>query len=89
MWCVDVFMFNSKRRGIVKKTLWKSLLLIGLSAFAINTYADWECSVQDAGGHRWVYPGMTQDHANDVAFSFCKAYSPQASSCHLTNCSFK
>jgi len=57
--------------------------------FAFNTYADWQCSVMDKGGHRWAFSGMTEDHANQVAMSFCTAYSPDSGTCHVAGCSEK
>lgn len=71
----------------MKSVIWKLVFVISFCSLSINAFADWQCSVIDKGGHRWAFKGMTQDHANQVALSFCTAYSPNSGSCHTSNCS--
>ena len=72
-------------------TFWKFVVLIALNIVALNAHADeeWQCIASDQGGHRWLSTGMTQDHANAVALSFCTAYSPDSESCHISSCASK
>jgi hypothetical protein len=71
----------------VKITFWKFILSTSLSILTLNAYAEeWQCIAADEGGHRWSSTGMTQDHANTVALSFCTAYSPNSGSCHVSSC---
>ena len=70
--------------------LWKLILFSVLGALSLSIYAqEWQCYVIDKKGHVWGSAGMTQDHANAVALSFCTAYSPDSSSCHLSKCVVK
>jgi hypothetical protein len=73
----------------MKSTCWKFILFGLLVISTLNAYADWQCYVADKGGHTWTSTGMTEERANAIAFSFCNAYSPNASSCHLSNCETK
>lgn len=75
------------------KTMTRKLVWVGLlSALTLNTYnayAEWQCYASDKGGHLWMSTGMTQDHANTVAYNFCTAYSPNSDTCHISNCTEK
>jgi len=74
----------------VKIQSWiKAALLIAASLIALNAHAEWQCFAGDSGGHLWSSGGLTQEHANEVALSFCSAYSPDSGSCHITNCATK
>lgn len=70
----------------MKTIIWKLVLAVSFFSLGANAFADWQCYVVDKGGHRWASTGMTQDHANQVAMSFCTAYSPNSSSCHTASC---
>jgi hypothetical protein len=70
----------------VKTTSWKIVLSGLLVFFAVNAHANWQCYAADSGGHYWTSEGSTQERANAVALSFCSAYSPDSTSCHMSKC---
>jgi hypothetical protein len=70
----------------MKITIGKGLLFLSLSVMSLNIYAAWECYAADKKGHTWASAGTNEHRASKVALSFCSAYSPNSSSCHVTKC---
>jgi hypothetical protein len=73
----------------VNITIGKLVLLFVLSFCGFNAYANFQCYAMDSGGHTWTSEGLTEEHANTVALSFCSAYSPDSGSCHMSKCETK
>lgn len=75
----------------MRMLLFYCLFFSFLSLFTSITFADskWQCYAADKGGHRWASPGLTEENAAAVALTFCKAFSPHASSCHHTECAIQ
>lgn len=70
----------------MKKNVWIVLLGICASIFSFNAFAQVQCFVNDKGGHFWKSEGSTEARATSVAMNFCKAYSPDSSTCELHKC---
>lgn len=70
----------------MKKNLWIILLGFYVSTFSFNAFAQFQCYVNDKGGHFWRSEGSTEDRATTIAMNFCKAYSPNSSSCIFNKC---
>ena len=73
----------------MKKNLWIFLLGLCVSTLSFNAFAQSECYVNDKGGHFWKSEGSTEDRATTIAMNFCKAYSPDSSTCVFNKCMTK
>lgn len=70
----------------MQNNLWIILLGICTTIFSFNAFAQSQCYVNDKGGHFWSSKGSTDDRATAVAMNFCKAYSPDSSTCTFSKC---
>lgn len=70
----------------MKTKILKLLLCISVSTFSFNAFAQWQCYVNDKGGHTWRSEGSTKDRATAVAMSFCSSSSPDSKSCQFNQC---